>query len=87
MSGRRIVLASANPHKAAEFARLLPGYDVTPHDGGLPPETGTTFLANARLKALHVHRATGAAACVLVRRPAQESGRRAGARGARPPPA
>ena len=66
MSGRRIVLASANPHKAAEFARLLPGYEVTPYSGELPPETGTTFLENARGKALHVHRATGASAWVLA---------------------
>jgi XTP/dITP diphosphohydrolase len=80
VSGRRIVLASANPHKAAEFARLLPGYDVTPHDGGLPPETGTTFLENARLKALHVHRATGAAAWVL----ADDSGIEAAALGGAP---
>jgi XTP/dITP diphosphohydrolase len=66
VSGRRIVLASANPHKAAEFARLLPGYEVAPYSGELPPETGTTFLENARLKALHVHRATGASAWVLA---------------------
>ena len=66
MSGRRIVLASANPHKAAEFARLLPGYEVTPYRGELPPETGTTFLENARLKALHVHAVTGAPAWVLA---------------------
>jgi XTP/dITP diphosphohydrolase len=66
VSGRRIVLASANPHKAAEFARLLPGYEVTPYSGELPPETGTTFLENARLKAIHVHRATGAPAWVLA---------------------
>jgi XTP/dITP diphosphohydrolase len=66
VSGGRIVLASANPHKAAEFARLLPGYDVTPYAGRLPPETGTTFLENARIKALHVHRATDGAAWVLA---------------------
>jgi XTP/dITP diphosphohydrolase len=66
VSGRRIVLASANPHKAAEFARLLPGYEVTPYSGELPPETGTTFLENARLKAIHVHRATDASAWVLA---------------------
>jgi XTP/dITP diphosphohydrolase len=66
VSGRRIVLASANPHKAAEFARLLPGYEVTPYPGELPPETGTTFLENARLKALHVHAVTDAPAWVLA---------------------
>ena len=80
MSGRRIVLASANPHKAAEFARLLPGHDVTPFDGELPPETGTTFLENARLKALHVHRAANAPAWVL----ADDSGIEAAALGGAP---
>jgi XTP/dITP diphosphohydrolase len=80
VSGRRIVLASANPHKAAEFARLLPGYDVIPYDGELPPETGTTFLENARLKALHVHRATDAPAWVL----ADDSGIEAAALGGAP---
>jgi XTP/dITP diphosphohydrolase len=80
VNGRPIVLASANPHKAAEFARLLPGYDVTPYDGELPPETGTTFLENARLKALHVHRATGAPAWVL----ADDSGIEAAALGGAP---
>ncbi|MEP6640639.1 MAG: RdgB/HAM1 family non-canonical purine NTP pyrophosphatase [Gaiellales bacterium] len=80
MSGGRIVLASANPHKAAEFARLLPGYDVTPYEGLLPPETGTTFLENARIKAVHVHRATDGAAWVL----ADDSGIEAAALGGAP---
>jgi XTP/dITP diphosphohydrolase len=80
VSGRRIVLASANPHKAAEFARLLPGYHVTPYDGELPPETGTTFFENARLKALHVHRAVNAPAWVL----ADDSGIEAAALGGAP---
>jgi XTP/dITP diphosphohydrolase len=80
VSGRRIVLASANPHKAAEFARLLPGYDVIPHAGDLPPETGATFLENARLKALHVRRATDGAAWVL----ADDSGIEAAALGGAP---
>src|SRR6202042_258195 len=80
VSAWRIVLASANPHKAAEFARLLPGYDVMPHTGELPPETGTTFLENARLKALHVHEATGGAEWVL----ADDSGIEAAALGGAP---
>ena len=53
----KLVLASANPHKAEEFTRLLPGHSVEPWDGELPEETGSTFLDNARLKALHVHAA------------------------------
>jgi XTP/dITP diphosphohydrolase len=66
VSGRRIVLASANPHKAAELERLLAGHDVEPYAGELPPETGATFVANALLKARHVHAAIGAAAWVLA---------------------
>jgi XTP/dITP diphosphohydrolase len=80
VSRPRIVLASANPHKAAEFGRLLPGYDVAPHDGELPAETGTTFVENARLKALHVHRETGGGAWVL----ADDSGIEAAALGGAP---
>jgi len=78
--GRRIVLASANAHKAAELARLLPGYDVEPHAGGLPPETGRTFVENALLKARHVHAAVGAGAWVL----ADDSGIEAAALGGAP---
>ena len=74
------MLASANPHKAAEFARLLPGYDVTPFAGELPAETGTTFLENARLKAQHVHRSEGGTAWVL----ADDSGIEAAALGGAP---
>jgi XTP/dITP diphosphohydrolase len=55
----KLVLASANPHKARELGRLLHGWDVVPYAGPLPEETGDTFLANARLKARHVHAATG----------------------------
>ena len=32
----------ANPHKAHEFERLLPGFEVSPA-GELPEETGATF--------------------------------------------
>jgi XTP/dITP diphosphohydrolase len=80
VSGGRIVLASANLHKAAEFARLLPGYEVTPFEGELPLETGVTFLENARLKAHHVHRAAGGRAWVL----ADDSGIEAAALGGAP---
>ena len=55
----RLVLASANPHKAQELTRLLPGHTVEPWVGDLPDETGETFLDNARLKARHVHEAVG----------------------------
>jgi XTP/dITP diphosphohydrolase len=45
------VLASANPHKAAELRRLLPGWRVEPLDADYPPETGEAFAENALAKA------------------------------------
>jgi len=51
----RMVLASGNPHKALELGRLLPGFDVQPYDGELPPETGASFRENALIKARAVH--------------------------------
>jgi XTP/dITP diphosphohydrolase len=51
----RIVLASANAHKAEELGRLLDGWEVETYVGELPEETGETFIENARLKARHVH--------------------------------
>jgi XTP/dITP diphosphohydrolase len=77
---RRAVLASANPHKAIELCRLLPGFEVEPFDGELPPETGETFAENALLKARHVHRAVGGGAWVV----ADDSGIEAAALGGRP---
>jgi XTP/dITP diphosphohydrolase len=48
----RLVLVSENPHKARELAAALPGWDVEPWTGPkLPPETGASFLENARAKA------------------------------------
>jgi XTP/dITP diphosphohydrolase len=48
----RLVLVSANAHKLRELRAALPGWDVAGWDGPeLPPETGSTFLANARGKA------------------------------------
>jgi XTP/dITP diphosphohydrolase len=61
VSGRRIVLASGNAHKAVELGRVLPGWEIEPYPGGLPEETGETFVANALLKARHVHEAAGGA--------------------------
>jgi XTP/dITP diphosphohydrolase len=57
----RLVLATRNPHKAREFARLLPGHEVDPlpDDVELPPETGDTFAANALPKARAAAAATG----------------------------
>jgi XTP/dITP diphosphohydrolase len=60
----RLVLATRNAHKAREFATLLAPHEVLalPDDVELPPETGETFEANAREKALAAARATGLAA-------------------------
>jgi XTP/dITP diphosphohydrolase len=80
VSGRRIVLASANAHKALELARVLPGWDVQPFGGGLPEETGETFRENALLKARHVHAAVGGGEWVL----ADDSGIEAAALGGVP---
>ena len=60
------MLASGNAHKAVELARVLPGWDVRPFGGGLPEETGETFVENALLKARHVHAAIGGAGWVLA---------------------
>lgn len=80
MSGGRIVLASGNAHKAGELGRVLPGWTVEPYGGELPEETGETFVANALLKARHVHRAIGGGAWVL----ADDSGIEAAALGGAP---
>ena len=60
----RLVLATRNPGKRREFARLLAPHEVVamPDDVALPPETGATFAANALPKARAAAQATGAAA-------------------------
>ena len=60
----RLVLASRNPGKQREFARLLEDHDVValPEGIELPPETGDTFAANALPKAQTAAEAIGAAA-------------------------
>jgi XTP/dITP diphosphohydrolase len=45
-------LASGNPHKLEELRAALPGWRLEPWDGGeLPPEDGSTYYENARVKA------------------------------------
>ncbi|MEJ7824341.1 MAG: non-canonical purine NTP pyrophosphatase [Solirubrobacteraceae bacterium] len=57
----RLVLATRNAHKAREFATLLAPHELValPDHVVLPPETGETFLDNARDKALTAARETG----------------------------
>ena len=64
MSARRVVLASGNAGKLREFSELLAtsGLElVRQSDFGVapPPETGTTFLDNALIKARNAARVTG----------------------------
>lgn len=63
----RLVLATANPGKAAELTAVLAGVDgleLVPRPAGLsePAEDGVTLLDNARIKARAVVAVTGAAA-------------------------
>jgi XTP/dITP diphosphohydrolase len=57
----KLVLATRNAHKAREFATLLAPHELValPDHVVLPPETGETFLDNARDKALTAARETG----------------------------
>jgi XTP/dITP diphosphohydrolase len=53
----KLVIASHNPGKVREIAALLGPYGIEPVSAGAldlpePEETGTTFVANAELKAL-----------------------------------
>ena len=60
----RIVLASSNPGKIREIARLFSDLDIvvipqSDFDIESPPETGQTFVENALLKARHAAQHTG----------------------------
>ncbi len=59
----RLVVATANPGKLREYRALLDGLGLVlvalPASVSPPPETGDTFLANARIKAHHAARHTG----------------------------
>ena len=58
----RLVLATANPHKAIEIAEVLgPAFDLVARPAGLPEvvEDADTFEGNARLKSTALVAATG----------------------------
>jgi XTP/dITP diphosphohydrolase len=64
---KRLVIATANEGKLREFRALLAGLPFDPVSQSelgvpAPDETGSSFLANALLKARHAAVATGAAA-------------------------
>jgi XTP/dITP diphosphohydrolase len=60
-----LLIATTNPGKMREIEGILTGFPIRLISlAGLPPieepqETGATFAANARLKALYYHQATG----------------------------
>lgn len=63
-AGSKLVLASHNAGKLAEFSTLLADFGVTVLSAGdlnlpEPEETATTFAGNAAIKALAAARATG----------------------------
>ncbi|MCP3934507.1 MAG: RdgB/HAM1 family non-canonical purine NTP pyrophosphatase [Actinomycetia bacterium] len=60
----RLVLATANPHKVGEIAKLLPGVRLVPRPEEIPDvvEDAGTLVGNARLKAVAICEATGAPA-------------------------
>jgi XTP/dITP diphosphohydrolase len=63
----RIVLATANPDKAAELAALLPGAEVeTAPEGFAVEETGTTLFQNAWIKAAALRERVGGDAVVVA---------------------
>ena len=63
----RIVLATANPDKAAELAALLPGAEVeTAPEGFTVEETGTTLFQNAWIKAAALRERVGGDAVVVA---------------------
>lgn len=59
-----VVIATHNPGKLAEMRELLAPYGIAAQPAGElglpePKETGTTFAANARIKAMAAAKATG----------------------------
>ena len=61
MAPPRLVVATRNEHKLRELGQILKGVTLVPlpDDVELPAEDGTTFAANALIKARTAHEATG----------------------------
>ena len=80
-SSRRAVLSSRNAHKAVELERLMPGWTIVPLDrDDYPPETGGSYVENARAKARFGHAAGGGSVWAL----GEDSGLEVAALGGRP---
>jgi XTP/dITP diphosphohydrolase len=76
----RVVLATGNPGKVAEFAGLWPDADIeAAPEGFAPDESGVTFLQNAWIKAAALRDVAGAGVVV-----ADDSGLAVHALGGRP---
>lgn len=62
----KVVLATHNPHKVAEFQQIVaqarPDLEIVGYDGPEPVEDGVTFAENALIKARAASRHTGLAA-------------------------
>lgn len=62
----KVVLATHNPHKVAEFQQIVaqtrPDLEIVGYDGPEPVEDGVTFAANALIKARAAAAHTGLAA-------------------------
>ncbi|PIR17805.1 MAG: non-canonical purine NTP pyrophosphatase, RdgB/HAM1 family [Deltaproteobacteria bacterium CG11_big_fil_rev_8_21_14_0_20_49_13] len=57
-----VIIATHNKHKIGEIGDVIKGPQINvssllDHEVKLPPETGTTFVGNARIKALAVYNA------------------------------
>jgi XTP/dITP diphosphohydrolase len=77
----RARLATGNRHKLREFRRALPDWELELVDtSAFPPETGTTYVANARGKAKHGRAFSPVDAWVI----GEDSGIEASALGGRP---
>ena len=74
-------LASGNPHKLVELRRSLPGWEIELIDDSVfPPETGLTYVENARGKAVHGRTSAPPEAWVI----GEDSGIEAAGLGGRP---